>query len=375
MKILHIVSDVGQNSGGPARSVPGLVSALESIGVESHLTAFIVGDSSLPSSLPHFHIPPQSGFFAWQRFLSALICKIKPDLIHLNGLWDISLHIAATTARHHHVPYIIAPRGMLQPWPLSQKAFAKKIVRLLWQNHDLHLAAALHVTADSERNQMHSLGFSNFLIQSPNGVNVPTSLPPPSSPSFPKKRALFLSRMSPHKGVLELVNAWAAIRPANWVCELVYTTNTIESRLYEKSVLSRIRELSLSDSFILTGALSDSEKWNAYRRANLFVLPTHSENFGIVIAEALYAGLPTITTKGAPWAELVSYHCGKWINTGVPPLIQAFQEIFALPDNDLLAMGSRGHDLICKKYLWPAIASQMHSAYQQILSQSHGKLL
>lgn len=368
-RTLHIVADVRQNSGGPARSVPGLIAALEALGVESHMSAYLIGDSLLPSRISRFHIPQAKGFWGWYTFLQDLVREIHPEVIFINGLWDVSLHLAVLIAKRNRIPYVIVPRGMLQPWALLQKAFAKKVVRFLWQDRDIRGAAALHVTAREEREQMRHLGFRNEILEAPNGVNVPETLPPLLRPSSPtqKKRVLFLSRMSSQKGVANLIEAWGILRPKGWECEMVYTTNTGESRVYEKEILQRIKDLYLENDFVMTGGLSDDEKWKAYRRANLFVLPTNSENFGIVIAEALYAELPVVTTKGAPWAELEEWCCGKWIDIGVTPLVEALREMLLLPESTLAEMGKRGRELIEHQYLWPSIAKKLADDCQRVI--------
>jgi glycosyltransferase involved in cell wall biosynthesis len=166
-------------------------------------------------------------------------------------------------------------------------------------------------------------------------------------------------------------------------------------------VQNKIRELGVEDNFTYLGNLGDNEKWTAYRRADVFVLPTYSENFGIVVAEALYAEIPVITTKGTPWSELrgvsesggqpaslasfsvpgraagrgqtttsdpaATGRCGWWIDIGVESLSKTVQEAVNLTDSDRYQMGLNGRVLIEKKYTWPAAAMQMKSAYEWLL--------
>ena len=145
---------------------------------------------------------------------------------------------------------------------------------------------------------------------------------------------------------------------------MVYTVSGELEREYEAKVKARVKELGLQDQFIFTGALTDDEKWKAYARADLFVLPTYSENFGIVAAEALWAGLPVITTKGTPWAELES-GCGWWID--LPPkesLERALSEAMSSAPGELAEMGRRGHRLVEEKYTWPAVVKPMIEGYR-----------
>ena len=224
--------------------------------------------------------------------------------------------------------------------------------------------------------------------------------------------------MHPKKGVLELVEAWARVKPKGWCCELVYTVNSDEERAYEQKVKDRILALGMSyqdkegnihsptptqnSNFIFTGSLDDEQKWEAYARADLFVLPTYSENFGIVVAEALWAGVPVITTKGTPWSELVgvpsssgrkesddhsptqdsNLRCGWWIDLpegdGLAKwdaLDEALKEATDLDSptptqdsNSLRKMGANGHALIERKYTWKAVVGAMKHGYEQILN-------
>ena len=211
-----------------------------------------------------------------------------------------------------------------------------------------------------------------------------------------------MSRMHPKKGVLELVEAWGRVRVevesrsrtvdgldfSGWKVELVYTVNGEFEREYEAKVKARVKELGLEDVFIFTGALDDEAKWEAYRRADLFVLPTYSENFGIVVAEALWVGVPVITTKGTPWSDLegdtnlttnnsrLTTKCGWWIDLPTvgsnPTAWQALDDALvcamSLRDKERDEMGERGRKLVEEKYTWEAVCGKMIEGYKEILN-------
>jgi glycosyltransferase involved in cell wall biosynthesis len=370
VKVLHIISSVSRDGGGPARSSQGLVAALNAVECETWLASCRAGDVPWLDGVSHFAAP--NGGEKLDGFFSRMIDEVKPDLIHLHGIWGWKIHLAAKMARQKCVPYIIAPRGMLEPWSLAQKKWKKRLAMWLFQRRDLQCAAALHATAESEAEQFRKLGFGNKIIVSQNGVNLPTksihASTPASDSNAEPRRALFVSRMHPKKGVLELVEVWAKARLEGWVCELVYTLNGEEELAYEAKVRARVKELGLSQSFVFTGALDDERKWEAYGRADLFVLPTYSENFGIVVAEALWAGVPVITTKGAPWEELESRQCGWWID--LPPtnsLMEALTAATVLPRNELVSMGQNGKRLVEEKYTWKAVCEKMIAGYKEVL--------
>ena len=411
MRVLHVIISISRAAGGPARSVQGLVAGLNDVGVEALLLSLKHGEEPWVDGVEHF----VNG-----EAFEKVATRIRPDIVHLHCLWSPMLHRCAVICRLLHIPYIIAPRGMLEPWSLKQKWLKKRIARWLYQDRDLRCAAALHATAESEAEQFRRLGFRNPVIVSPNGVNIPKSVASGqllvASGKSPEcrmeRRVLFVSRMHPKKGVMELVEAWNSLQPSNlqtfkpsnletlkpsnpqtskppnletspsWLCELVYTTNSDLEHEYEAKVKARVKELGLQDQFVFTGALDDEAKWEAYARADLFVLPTYSENFGIVVAEALWAGLPVITTKGTPWSELEgaptsstppltnsqTFKCGWWIDIGVEPLAKALEVAVSLTDGERHAMGACGRKLVEERYTWNAVVKSLVNGYDEVLN-------
>jgi len=369
MRGLHVINSISRDSGGPSRSVQGLVAGLNAAGVETWLMTLNHGDEPWVDGVTRFE---NGGMF------EEVVQRVEPDIVHLHGIWSMALHRCAVACRRLGIMYVIAPRGMLEPWSLKQKWLKKRIARWLYQDRDLKCAAALHATAGSEAEQFRKLGFKNPIIVSPNGVNVPIKFEPRNTPNT-RKRVLFVSRMHPKKGVMELVEAWAKVMSEgveecrsggvkDWDVELVYTVNGDFEREYEAKVKAKVKESGLEDQFIFTGALNDDEKWKAYARADLFVLPTYSENFGIVVAEALWAGVPVITTKGTPWSELDERGCGWWIDVGVESLAVALKEAMPLDDAQLREMGARGRKLVEEKYTWNAVVKAMVKGYEEVLN-------
>lgn len=372
MKVLHVIPGISRDSGGPARSVQGLVAGLNAAGVEAWLLALIKGDQPWIDGIAHF--------VNGEPF-ETVLAQVKPQVVHLHCIWSLAIHRCAVICHRWKIPYVIAPRGMLEPWSLQQKWLKKRIARFLYQDCDLKCAAALHATAESEAEQFRKLGFRNPVIVSPNGVNVPKNYSRVERVDRVERRALFVSRMHPKKGVLELVEAVKKVVSGgveecrSWKVELVYTVSGEFEREYEAKVKARVKELGVEEQFIFTGALNDDEKWEAYARADLFVLPTYSENFGIVVAEALWAGVPVITTKGTPWSELESEKCGKWIDlmtegsnpSAWPALVMALKEMMLMSDDDRRQMGARGHKLVEEKYTWAAVVKAMVKGYESLV--------
>jgi glycosyltransferase involved in cell wall biosynthesis len=136
---------------------------------------------------------------------------------------------------------------------------------------------------------------------------------------------------------------------------------------HEALVRAAVKKTGLEDQFVFTGPVFGEAKQGLFQRADLFVLPTFSENFGLVIAEALAGGIPVITTKGAPWRELVTNTCGWWVDIGAEPLVEALREAMSLTDVERWKMGLRGRKLMEEHYSWPSVAKDMKAVYKWML--------
>jgi glycosyltransferase involved in cell wall biosynthesis len=294
-------------------------------------------------------------------------------VLHDNGIWMPGNHTAAAVARKTGVPLIISPRGMLEPWALSHRAWKKRLAWLLYQRRDLLTASVLHATAEQEVASLRRLGLRQPIAMIPNGVEFPapadvasamaSRLRPAAAPQR-ERTALFLSRIHPKKGLINLIDAWACVRPEGW--RLVIAGP--DEGGHQAEVAERIRTSGVGEQVSLAGAVEGEAKAALFRNADLFVLPTFSENFGVVVAEALAYGLPVITTRGAPWADLETHNCGWWIDTGVEPLAQALRGAMALSDEQRHAMGVRGRGYV-RRYDWGGIAAQTSAVYRWVLGQ------
>ena len=210
----------------------------------------------------------------------------------------------------------------------------------------------------------------NIIIQDTPSVVIPLGLSLPkitqaidSNPK-PPYTLLFLSRLHPKKGLDNLLAAWERIKPHHW--QLIIAGSGEED--YVKAIRLQIETLGLGKTVKLVGAIEGEAKWNLYSSSDLFVLPTFSENFGIVVAEALGSGLPVITTKAAPWSDLVTHQCGWWIDVGVEPLTEALKQAMSLSPQERQLMGQRGRQLIEQNYTWQQTATKLMDVYEAILN-------
>lgn len=286
------------------------------------------------------------------------------DLVHIHALWSPILHQVAKWARRHKIPIVWSPHGMLTPWAMNNKKWKKLLGWWLYQKWDLTRSELIHVTAQSEVADVRRMGLKNKIMVAPLGVEVDDKAKRMKREDG-KQVLLFVSRVQRKKGLFNLVQAWAQL-PAetrmNWVVRIVGPDQ--EGHTAELKKLGA--ELSVENDFEFVGPKYGDDLTCEYASADLFVLPTHSENFGSVVIESLAHRVPVICTKGAPWEELETHKCGRWIDIGVEPLLKALTEAMAFSPIELQAMGERGRKLVEGKYTWHKVVRNILHLYKFI---------
>ncbi|MGL4541032.1 MAG: glycosyltransferase, partial [Polymorphobacter sp.] len=226
-------------------------------------------------------------------------------------------------------------------------------------------SAALLATAEQERTAIRSKFPRLPIAVIANGVDC-AAVPPATDPH--SKTVLFLSRIHPKKNLIGLLDAWAIVsaQPAFAGWRLVIAGPDEGGHLAE--VRRHAERSGLRDSVDFHGAVADGDKAAVFASAALFVLPSHSENFGIVVAEALAAGLPVVATRGAPWDGLRGHRAGWWVDPTPAALAGAIGSALALPAAERRAMGERGHAWVAAAFGWEGIAAATARLYRWVIT-------
>jgi glycosyltransferase involved in cell wall biosynthesis len=371
-RTLHVVSSLMLDSGGPTQSVGQLCAALAVLGAPAEIATVQADRETLPldllTPLHTFPIATPRRLRRSPGLARFLLEEARRfDLIHVHGLWEWPGCYARRAAEASRKPLVISPRGMLEPWSLRQNRLTKHLALALWERRNLDSAALLHATAEMEAQNFRILGLHNPVAVIPNGLDSPCPLPGPRAST---QRVLFLSRLHPKKGADLLLRAWARLgsKRSGWNLMIAGP----DENGYQAALVAEAGRLGLGDTVKFLGPVYGDAKWDLIRGADLFVLPSHSENFGNVVVEALSQGVPVITTHGTPWRDLAEKGCGWWVPTSETALEGALAEALALRPSGLSAMGGKGEAWSRSTFSARAVAATMLRHYQDLLDiRSH----
>ncbi|WP_374521561.1 glycosyltransferase [Hydrogenophaga sp.] len=377
LTVMHGIADLDVTSGGPSRVAVNLTDAISrnisiSIGLATQSKAGNKILSANHTAVSRITATSKSTLnlalgLPFRELLKDSIKKNKPDLMHNHGLWLPVNYWMSSISLNYQIPMIIQPHGMLMPWALNHRGWKKRLALFLYQHRNLQHANLFIATSLPEYKKIREFGLKHPIAIIPNGVEfkqMSTTRATLPTKSIEKKTrvVLFLGRIHPVKGLMNLIGAWAILRKDNWRLQIAGP----DEDGHLKEVLLRAKQLDIAHSIEYVGEVEGDRKSQLYLAADLFVLPSFTENFGVVVAEALTHGVPVITTRGAPWEDLETYKCGWWIDIGVEPLAGALHAAMALSDVEREAMGVRGRAYV-QRYDWDQIAKQTVDVYRWVL--------
>lgn len=386
-RIAHVISSIALSAGGPSPAVSGLSEALGKAAWVVELNTVDQSRQQRPSieinrSLTNLRTVASRGrldrYLPPSGFKQMLEDSIRQaDIVHTHGLWEAVIPCATRMARRLDKPLIMSMHGMLDPLSYERSVWKKRLALLLYMRRSLNSANCYHALAELERDNFRKFGLRGPIAVVPNGLDTSLYLKfdrqtsrqelASAVPQMKDHRILlFLSRIHPQKGTVMLLEAWSRLQQAfrDWHLVIVGPDN-----LGHRSQLqAQASQGGFDERITFLDAVAGDRKAMLYAASNLFILPSISESFGMVVAEALASGLSVIATTGAPWRQLLEHRCGWWVQAATEPLAEAMHDAMSRPQRELDKAGLRGRELVVAKYGWPAVAAQMLAVYNWLLS-------
>lgn len=360
MKVIHFVAAIDRSLGGVSAYMQLLAKEL------GKLTDLTVATMPSPSPLPLencrvAYLPrPLGRIIDFRRQWIRLLRRERPDVVHINGIWMLHTWVAQREAQSMGIRTFVTPHGMLDPWVLRRHRPLKLAALALYQRRALHRAEALVATARREEANILRLGYNANVRMVPTGIDVGSIA---MRDNWHKSGTiLFLALLRPNKGAELLIEAAAMMGDALRGCKIVIAGEGDADYTAGLKAMAACSGLACQVCFV--GGVYGDDKWRLLRQADVLALPTLSENFGIVVAEALACGTPAITTKGAPWADLADRGCGWWIDRSAENLAAALREALSLSPADRERMGRAGRRLVEEKYSAESAAKALMEIYR-----------
>lgn len=393
LKILQIVPSISLVYGGPSQMVLGLSKALAEQGAEvTILTTNANGDTGqAPLDVPLDRPVEQDGYqiryfrcapFRRYKFSLDLLHWLfqnatEFDLAHIHALFSPVSTAAATIARHKALPYILRPLGTLDPADLQKKRHLKHLYATLFERPNLAGAAAVHFTSDQEAKISDRFGTVIQDLVIPLGVTPclptpsPSLIPSFSAPLLPAcPLILFMSRLDRKKGLDLLLPALEQLLTEGLKFHLILAGSNPQDSDYENQIRAYVQASPLAKHTTITGFVTGDFKTVLLRAADLFVLPSYYENFGIAVAEAMVAGVPVVISDQVHiWQDIQNAEAG-WVSPcEIVPLIDRLRVALQDPqERQRRGINAKTHAQ--QYYSWTTIAQQTIEAYRQILLAS-----
>lgn len=312
----------------------------------------------------------------WAPRLALALKEATPDLVHLHGLFTLPSHAARVWGRRTRRPVVISPHGMLEPWALAHSAWKKRVFRWAIEDDNLRRAACVHALCVTEASNMRALGVTTPIAIVPNGVDPPQDQAKGLASTFERRhprtagrhRLLFLGRIHPKKGLLNLITAWAAARKgapeaaSRWILVIAGP----DQLGHRAEVTRRVRECLLERDVLFTGPLYGDAKEEALAAASAFILPSFSEGFSIAVLEAMSRQVPVLVTRQCN-LDVEAFGGGILSDPTPDSLSRQLLTLFDLSDGERREMGVRASREVERRYTWRRIAADMMAVYGWVL--------
>jgi len=382
MRVLHVTPSYPPTSiTGPPAAVEGLCRALRARGVDARVSttddsgrsrnAVEVNRWSVRNEVPVFY----GRRLGWSGDLSPALHRCiaeeagRSDLVHVTAVYSWPLFSVAARCAKTRTPYVISTRGSLAPAALAWRAWKKAWFNRFGGAKALAGASGFHATSETEAEHVRTALPGSRVCVVPNGAELP--------PDDELRRltgngctssVVFLGRLDPHKNPELLLRAWARAARHRPLGNLVLAGPDVAN--LEPALRAVARGLKCEERISFPGPVHGEQKASLLATARVLVLPSRSENFGNVVAEALAHATPVIASRGTPWNELPQKGCGWWVDANEHALARAIGEALEISDAERIEMGARGRRWIAEAFSWSRAAENMRNFYEETLDSA-----
>ena len=376
--------------GGPINSVHNLAKGLVAQGKEVHVYTtnlglknredIPIGTEVVIDGVKVIYLPVVGNLFyalspVLRNFLKKSIRNF--NIIHIHGVYQFHSFIGCHYCQKYNIPYVISPRGMLNPSGIYRKSTIKKKIYIsMVEKKNIERANLVHCTSKKEYKGLLELGLKPENVEViPNPVELKDLKTDINCRNFRGKYNLnnnptiiFLGRLSPIKGLDILISAFKKILMKFPKCQLLLVGPDYKG--YQRNIEKLIKESNLENSIKITGLLKGKEKVCALKESDVFILPSYSEGFGMSVVEAMLCGLPVITTKEVGiWEAIEKKGCGLVVNLNPKSIEKGLSRLLENPE-ERAKFGENGKEIAEKNFSIKKVTNKMLEAYKSVINNN-----
>jgi poly(glycerol-phosphate) alpha-glucosyltransferase len=370
MRVGFLVSSVSREAGGLFQSVRGLAKAVAS--TNTNVEVFGIRDEKSAVDLQEWQplsvqtFRPRLRAWGYSNQLVPAMLSANLDVLSVHGLWK---YCSVGSQRWHSRtgrPYVVHPHGMIESWALQNARWKKRIAAELYENQHLRRAACLRALSDAEARSIRAYGLRNPICVIPNGIDLPDlSSGEAKTQAQNQKTLLYLGRLHPKKNLANLIRAWNATFNSQrgsgerWVLAIAGWDQARHE--------SELKQIAAAASVVFLGPQFGAEKSECYRTCDAFILPSLSEGLPMTVLEAWSYAKPVLMTAECNLPEGFAAGAALPIGTSPEEIADGLRKLVQMSDDDRVAMGARGRDLVGKNFSWSEIGEQMRAVFGWLL--------
>ncbi len=384
MKILHVIPSIDKVRGGPSESIIDLVDSLNKSGQETELlTTFSDDPNFVPVDYSRIkekvHLLPRKQFLFYEQYVPILKSWLmnnvsKYKVIHIHSVFNYTSYVAMTCARRKRVPYVLRTLGHLNEYDLRKKGFLKKFWLNFVDINNLNLVSAFQSTSNSETNEIKKLFPFAKVEAIPHGIRLPVL-------SFKAEvkdiKLLFISRLHKKKNIPAILEAISrAVKGGISINLKIAGEPNPGDEEYKNYLIKIVQDLNIQNHVEFCGFLSGQAKEDSFRWADVFVLPSFDENFGVAVMEALSYSVPVIISPQVALSKEVREFGGGWITDEKNPqsadsVLEILERIHQ--NKNLILEESKKARLVAERFSWENNSRALISLYKSILDEKLNK--